>query len=110
SPILPVLLESPIGPNIVYHNIVGVIPDDGWYVKLVNKESGNGDGVVSYASAHLDGVASEIVVNADHVNIHRHPATILEVRRILMEHLHEVGVNMAAVPPWYAVPVPSTQH
>jgi hypothetical protein len=27
---------------------------------------------------------------ADHVNVHKHPRTILEVRRILLEHLARV--------------------
>jgi hypothetical protein len=47
------------------------------------------DGVVPYASAHLDGVESEIVVEADHNNVHRHPLAVLEVRRILLEHLRQ---------------------
>jgi hypothetical protein len=103
SPILPVLLESPVGPNIQFHNIVGVVPAQSWFNPLSGKPAvGGSDGVVDYQSAHLDQVASEITVSADHVNIHRHPASILEVRRILLEHLHEVGVNMAQAPPWFA--------
>ena len=52
--------------------------------------AGEGDGVVSLASAELDGVASQIVVPADHQMVHRHPQSILEVRRILREHLAEL--------------------
>jgi len=94
SPILPVLLESPLAPNVSFHNIVGVVPADNWF----GKAAGDSDGVVSYASAHLDNIASEIIVNADHVNIHRHPASILEVRRILIEHLNEVGTQSKPTP------------
>jgi hypothetical protein len=62
--------------------------------------------VVAVESAHLDNVASEIKVNSDHVHIHRHPASILEVRRVLLEHLDEVAVDMAQVPQWYSPPPP----
>jgi hypothetical protein len=37
----------------------------------------------------MDDVESEIVVSAGHSSIHTQPRTILEVRRILVEHLHE---------------------
>lgn len=100
SPILPVLLESPVPPDVTYHNIVGVIPANGWFHKV----AGDSDGVVAFQSAHLENVSSEIVVNADHVNIHRHPASILEVRRILLEHLNGLSVNMVAAPPWLETP------
>jgi pimeloyl-ACP methyl ester carboxylesterase len=82
SPVLPVMLQSPHPPWTRYHNIVGLVPDDG----LVGRLAASGDGVVSYASAHLDDVESEVTVPADHVNVHRHPRAILEVRRILLEH------------------------
>jgi hypothetical protein len=48
-----------------------------------------GDGVVPYASAHLDRVESELVVPADHYSVHHHPFAILELRRILLEHFRE---------------------
>jgi hypothetical protein len=43
----------------------------------------------------LDHVASEIVVEADHLVVHRHPLAILEVRRILLEHVQS-GANVQA--------------
>lgn len=95
SPILPVLLESPAGPGVTYHNIVGVLPSNGFVGKFV----GGGDGVVAYQSAHLDDVASEITVNADHVNIHRHPASILEVRRVLYDHLRQASFGSPSIAP-----------
>ena len=49
-----------------------------------------GDGVVPYASAHLDGVDSEQVVAADHFHVHQHPLAVREVRRILLEHANDV--------------------
>ena len=86
SPVFPVMLTAPAAPGVTYHNIVGVASDKG----VVGKGSADGDGIVSFASAHLDNVSSEQVVDADHLNVHRHPRSILEVRRILLEHLHGV--------------------
>ncbi len=86
SPILPVLLRAEQPPWVKCHNIVGVLPDTG----LIGSVAGGSDGVVSYESAHLDNVASELKVAADHWEVNRHPLSILEVRRILLEHLHDV--------------------
>ena len=80
------MLAAPAGPWVKYHNIVGVIPDKG----ILGHVVGEGDGVVSFASAHLDNVDSEIVVNADHTSIHTHPLSVLEVHRILLAHLAEI--------------------
>ena len=46
----------------------------------------DGDGVVRYPSAHLDGVASELVVHHSGHSVQEQPAAIEEVRRILLEH------------------------
>ena len=45
-----------------------------------------GDGVVSYQSAHLDDVDSELVVRSGHSS-QSNPAVIEEIRRILIKHL-----------------------
>jgi hypothetical protein len=45
---------------------------------------------VPYASAHLNGVDSEIVVRASHLTVQHHPRAVLEVWRILMDHLRTV--------------------
>ena len=84
------LLEAPAGPWVKYHNIVGQAPREGFTSTASMWLSGDGDGVVSLASARLDGVASQIVVPADHAMVHRHPQAILEVRRILREHLAQL--------------------
>jgi len=86
SPILPVMLKAHRAPWVKYHNIVGRIPEKG----LIGRVVGGSDGVVSFTSAHLDDVNSEIVVNADHLEINRHPLSVLEVHRILLEHLAEI--------------------
>lgn len=89
SPILPVLLETSSLAPVHYHNIVGLIPKSGF----LGRVAAGTDGVVSYESAHVEGIDSEITVNADHTSIHRHPQAILEVRRILLVHLNEVRSN-----------------
>ncbi len=87
SPILPVLLNADAGPWVRYHNIVGDVPKSGvssWF------SNDHGDGVVSLASAKLEQAISQVVVNAEHSKVHRHPQSILEVRRILMKNVAEL--------------------
>jgi pimeloyl-ACP methyl ester carboxylesterase len=86
SPVFPVYLRAERGPGVKFHNIVGEVPHTG----IVGKLSKGSDGVVPYSSAHMEDVESEIVVEADHVTVHRHARAILEVRRILLEHEAEV--------------------
>ncbi|MEX0613484.1 MAG: alpha/beta fold hydrolase, partial [Pirellulales bacterium] len=89
SPMLPVLLTALPGPWVGYHNVVGHDPDAGWRKYLV----GDGDGVVSLTSARLDQMhqlRSQIIVPADHISVHRHPQSILEVRRVLFEQLADL--------------------
>ncbi len=54
--------------------------------------SGPGDKVVPTSSARLAGVVSEVVVPAAHTKVHHHPITVLEMERILLEHLQECGL------------------
>lgn len=97
SPFLPVLLSADRAPWTTYHNIVGRVPKESFFGKV----SSEGDGVVELASAELDKeqVASQIVVPADHSSVHRHPRTILEVRRILLEHLDHLRSPMFTYTP-----------
>jgi hypothetical protein len=92
SPILPVMLAAHRMPWVKYHNIVGdyAMP---WYMKPFEQE---GDGVVPITSAKVDYAASEIVVPADHTTVHAHPAAVLEVRRILLDHLADLRQQQAA--------------
>jgi hypothetical protein len=77
-------------PGVHYHSIIGQAPAGdplrqvGYVLGQTDRRS---DGVVPYSSAHISGVESELVVEADHSNVHRHPLAVLEVRRILLEHL-----------------------
>jgi pimeloyl-ACP methyl ester carboxylesterase len=97
--IFPVLLASPTGPWVRYHNIIGQVPQKGLFGYL----AGDGDGVVSVESARIAGADSEITVPADHTTVQTHPLAVLEVRRILLEHLAELeGRPVAGPSPWIA--------
>lgn len=90
SPFLPAMLHAKRASWVTYHNVVGQAEDDSILGLLGVKVAGEGDGVVSLASAHMDDVESEVIVEADHVTVHQHPRSVLEVRRILLEHLDEI--------------------
>ena len=69
----------PLAPSVTAHSIIAVdnpeAPRERW-----------DDGVVSYQSAHIPGVASELVVHSAHSS-QEHPAAIEEIRRILIDNL-----------------------
>jgi pimeloyl-ACP methyl ester carboxylesterase len=90
SPFLPAMLKAQRAPWVTYHNVVGRSEDKSLLGRLGMKVAGEGDGVVSLASAQMEDVESELVVEADHVHVHQHPRSVLEVRRILLEHLDEI--------------------
>jgi pimeloyl-ACP methyl ester carboxylesterase len=77
-PFLRALNDLPIDPSITAHSIIAVIGE--------GPITGKTDGVVAYESAHIDGVASEKVVRSGH-STQSHPETIMEMRRILREHI-----------------------
>jgi len=52
---------------------------------------GRDDCVVSVASAHTPFAVSEIQVPATHTKVHHHPTTLAELKRILLQHLAEIG-------------------
>lgn len=81
SPIIQTVAKLPLERHIKYHTVVGVISGD------APQEST--DGVVPYVSSHLDGALSECFVPAGHSTCQAHPLTVLEVQRILMEHLED---------------------
>jgi pimeloyl-ACP methyl ester carboxylesterase len=70
--------QIPVAPGVKAHSIIAVDDD------LPLEESG--DGVVKYESAHIEGVASELVVRSPHSGMQAVPETIEEVRRILLDH------------------------
>jgi hypothetical protein len=74
------LATIPVAPQVAAHSIIAVKGDG-------PVEEGN-DGVVEYASAHIEGVESELVVNSGH-SAQGNPGTVAEVRRILLLHAAE---------------------
>ncbi len=88
SPIFPAMHQARRAPWVRYHNIIGEVPQESFWGRL----SGVGDGVVSVASARVPYAESEVSVPADHSNVHNHPLAVLEVQRILREHLRELRV------------------
>ena len=77
SSILTGLCELGLAADVKVHSIIADLRDP--------PGAGGGDGLVSYDSAHLDGVTSELIVSSGHL-CQDHPAVIREVRRILAEH------------------------
>lgn len=79
NPYIQTLSQIPVSPGIKAHSIISVVD-----VREPRKSAD--DGVVKYASAHLDGVDSELVVQSPHSGMQASPQTIEEVRRILLAH------------------------
>jgi pimeloyl-ACP methyl ester carboxylesterase len=77
-PFIRALAGIPVSPGVTAHSVIAV-DDDG---PLEDAS----DGVVKYPSAHVGGVESELVVRSPHSGMQAAPATIEEVRRILLEH------------------------
>jgi pimeloyl-ACP methyl ester carboxylesterase len=92
NPTLEALAERPPPVGVHYHSIIGDAPRSSLLRELalvLGQGKERGDGVVPYWSAHLNSAESEVVVPADHLNVHRHPLAVREVRRILIEHLKD---------------------
>ncbi|QDU64856.1 Alpha/beta hydrolase family protein [Planctomycetes bacterium Pan216] len=85
SPIIQVVAELKRDDELAAHSIIGDISG-------TTPEKGT-DGVVPYTSAHLEDVDSEYIVPASHSDCLAHPLTVLEVRRILLEHLESVDAK-----------------
>jgi len=77
NPFIKTLSSLPIAPGVDAHSIIPV--------KGTGPIEDGNDGVVEYKSAHIGGVASELVVRSGH-STQATPQTIEEVRRILYEH------------------------
>lgn len=71
--------DSTWNPAVSVHSIIG----DMWTAGSTNGT----DGVVAYWSSHVKNAKTEIVVEADHMTLHKNMESISKVRRILLEHL-----------------------
>jgi hypothetical protein len=74
SPFIRSLASIPIAPGVHAHSIISV--------NTPGPVAQGNDGVVSYASAHIGGVDSELVIQSSHSS-QDNAATIAEVERIL---------------------------
>jgi triacylglycerol esterase/lipase EstA (alpha/beta hydrolase family) len=77
SPFVKISTSLPMTYLLPYHSIIGNENGD---------TPGGTDGIVPYESSHLDGAISEKIVHSGH-SAHNHPLAVLEVQRILLEHL-----------------------
>jgi pimeloyl-ACP methyl ester carboxylesterase len=100
SPILAVMQNSPRAPWVKYNNIIGQVPESSWLHRLGDQT----DGVVTFANARSPDAEPPVIVPSTHLTVHCHPLAVLEVRRILQEHLDSlrmhpvVGLRLAPPP------------
>ena len=95
NPILQTFAKLPISKNVAANSIIPVLGNG-------PIEAGD-DGVVTYKSAHIDGVESELIIrNAGH-SVQSNPQTVDEVRRILLLHLAQACPHGCA-PPSASIP------
>jgi len=82
------LAQIPVSPDVIAHSIIAVDED--------GPLEDASDGVVKFESAHIEGVASELVARSPHSGMQAAPQTIEEVRRIFLEH---AGRSACPAPP-----------
>ena len=76
--LLALLAMKPGDPDVRFHSVIGALRP--------GPIASTTDGVVAYRSTHFEGAESERVVRSDH-GVQKAPEAILEVRRILLEHV-----------------------
>jgi pimeloyl-ACP methyl ester carboxylesterase len=100
APALELLAVQPRPQGVRFNSVIGVLPNPGYLVEHFSpggRSKEGTDGVVPYSSAHLPDADTELIVPADHFNVNHHPRAVLEVRRLLHEHLREAEAQ-AIVP------------
>lgn len=83
---MALIKDIQISPSVRYHSIIGNHTNTNQQGDAVGKTIS--DGIVPYTSSHLEGAASEIIVEGKH-NTHENPKTIVQLRKILHEHLDQ---------------------
>ena len=89
SPYLKALLAMTPGDGVTFHSIIGSLRPEG-------KENTT-DGVVPYRSSHFEGARSEVIVQSDH-GVQNNPYAIMEVHRILLEHVGMTSTTTTELP------------
>lgn len=87
SPYLKALMSMKPGPDVKFHSIIGSLRPEG--------VENTTDGVVAYKSSHFDGAESETVVQSDH-SVQNNPYAIMEVHKILLDHVQLGAPPVAA--------------
>lgn len=83
DPFVRLAADLPISDKVPFHSIMG---NDTPKLSLQLSS----DGVVPYSSSHLDGAQSEKVIKSWH-SVQETPEAIVEVRRILHQHLNDTN-------------------
>ena len=89
NPVLRAMSSLPFAPQVKVNSIIGV--------REKSPGPNSGDGVVTYASAHLDEAETEFKVSSGHA-VNRHPEAVAEVLRILRRHWEECRTQIELVP------------
>jgi pimeloyl-ACP methyl ester carboxylesterase len=79
NPAIEAVRKIPVAPGIHAHSIIPTLQDG----PLEDRN----DGVVEYKSAHIEGVASELVIEHQDHSTQSNPLAVREVRRILLDQL-----------------------
>jgi hypothetical protein len=85
SPMFNVLVDIPVRSEVPAHSIISVKGGEA-------AKHGGSDGVVKYESAHIEGVASELIVDSPH-SCQSEAPVIEELLRILLLHLEEGDID-----------------
>lgn len=102
SPIFKALEIASHSTKVRFHNVIGNHQPSALESLLINSDEAS-DGVVSLSSARNPLAVSEVHVDEEHSQIHQHPHTILEVRRILTEHLWTVRGDSVVRPATFRI-------
>ena len=103
SAVLKLVNLTAVPEEVKHHNVVGVTKG-----KSLKDWT---DGVVRLRSAHRDDADTEVQVKASHSAVQRHPKTISEVRRVLLEHLQEVNRRQyPVIPVQHTTPASGSQR
>ena len=87
APIFGALNQIPPQPQTTFNNVIGRIDKRGYSPFATDDDDLGTDGVVSVESAQYEYALTQTIVPSEHSFVHTHPKCILEVRRVLLEHL-----------------------
>ena len=89
SPYLKALMAMKPNPDVKFHSIIGSLRPEG--------VENTTDGVVAYKSSHFERAVSETVVQSDH-SVQNNPYAIMEIHKILLDHIGLGATPVASNP------------